>query len=134
MTALFSLLAAYGKPVKIHNDGPLWDSALLALATRHPELPIIVAHAGLGYPMAEGGRLAASTDNVLVEFVSSFASLRQLREAARLAGPSRILYGTDAPIVDPRFVIGSYRDAGIPEDRFDDVFWGNAVRLFGEPT
>ena len=50
MADLFDLLADYGRPVKIHNEGDGWDVALLEIARAHPRLPIVVAHAGLGTP------------------------------------------------------------------------------------
>src|SRR4029077_9273552 len=57
---LFKVLADYGKPVKIHNDGDDWDQALLRIAREHPKLPILVAHGGLGFPDLPGARLAAA--------------------------------------------------------------------------
>ena len=50
MAALFDLLARFGRPVKLHDAGDDWADALLAIARRHPRLPIVIAHAGLGTP------------------------------------------------------------------------------------
>ena len=131
MADLFDLLARFGRPVKIHNAGDGWDEALGAIARRHPHLPIVIAHGGLGAPSLEGARLAASTDNVHLEFSSSFARLATVREAAAIAGPERLLWGSDAPLLEPAFVLGTYLDAGLPADALDRVLWGNAVDLFG---
>jgi predicted TIM-barrel fold metal-dependent hydrolase len=133
MSDLFELLARYGRPVKIHNTGDGWDDALGAIARRHPRLPIVIAHGGLGTPSVEGARLAASLDNVHVELSSSFAHLPTVREAVAIAGPEKVLWGSDAPLLDPAFVLGTYRDAGLPPAAEDRVFWGNAVALFDSP-
>jgi predicted TIM-barrel fold metal-dependent hydrolase len=126
---LFTLLADHGRPVKIHNEGGDWDSALEAIARRHPRLPIIVAHSGLGGPSLEGARLAAVTDNVYLEMGSSYARLPIVRELVRIAPRHKILYGTDAPLLNPAFVLGTYIDAGLIDD--PDVMGGTARRLFG---
>ena len=110
--ALFALLADHGRPVKIHVDGDGWEEALLALARRHQALPIIAAHAGPGAPHAGVGRIAAQTDNVYLELASSFAELETVRALVRTIPTGRLLFGTDAPLLDPSFVIGTYVDAG----------------------
>ena len=126
---LFAILADHGRPVKIHNEGADWDAALGAIARRHPRLPIIVAHAGLGRPSVEGARLAASTDNVYLEMGSSYAQLPIVRELVRIAPRHKLLYGTDAPLLNPAFVLGTYIDTGLIDD--PDVMGGTARRLFG---
>jgi predicted TIM-barrel fold metal-dependent hydrolase len=130
MTELFDLLATFGRPVKIHNAGDDWDAALGAIARRHPRLPIIVAHGGLGTPSVEGARLAASTDNVYVEWSSSFAHLPTVRAAAAIAPVERLMWGSDAPLLDPSFVLGTYEDAGFAPPDLDRIFWANAGELF----
>lgn len=131
MADLFDLLAGFGRPVKIHNAGDGWDDALGAIAKRHPRLPIIVAHGGLGTPSVEGARLAATHDNVYLEWSSSFAHLPTVRAALAIAGPDRLMWGSDGPLLEPAFILGTYRDAGLPPDALDRVFWGNAMDLFG---
>lgn len=130
MTDLFDLLATFGRPVKIHNAGEGWDAALWAIARRHPRLPIIVAHGGLGAPSVEGARVAASTDNVYLEWSSSFAHLPTVRAAVAVAPVERLLWGSDAPLLDPTFVLGTYQDAGLAPNALDRVFWANAMDLF----
>ena len=131
MADLFDLLARFGRPVKIHNAGPDWETALGAYSRRHPRLPIIVAHGGPGTPGVEAARLAATMENVHVELSSSFADLATVREVVAIAGPDRLLWGSDAPLLEPAFVLGTYLDAGIAAGDIDRVFWGNAAALFG---
>ena len=131
IAALFDVLADHGRPVKIHNDGPDWDRHLLRIARDHPRLPIIIAHAGLGHPMVEGARIAAQADNIYAEMCSSFAGLSAVREFIRTIPAERMLFGTDAPLLDPAFVLGTYQDAEIPAADQDRIYWDNAARLFG---
>jgi hypothetical protein len=131
MADLFDLLAGYGRPVKIHNEGDGWEAALLEIARAHPRLPIVVAHSGLGTPSVAAARIAASTDNVYLEFSSSFASLAEVRRAVALAPSERLLWGSDAPLLEPAYVLGIYEDAGIVPEALERVFWSNAAELFG---
>lgn len=133
MYDLFELLGRFRRPVKIHNTGDGWDDALGAIARRHPDMPIVIAHGGLGTPSVEGARLAATHDNIHLELSSSFAHLPTVREAVAIAGPDKLLWGSDAPLLDPAFVLGTYQDARLPSGAHDKVFWGNAAALFGSP-
>lgn len=131
MAELFRLLAGRRMPVKIHNDGPGWDAALGSYARAYPDLRILIAHAGLGTPSAEAARLAADHEHVYIEFASSFASVASMREAVRIAGPGKVAWGTDAPLLDPRFVLGSYMDAGLGPEAAPGVYRENGSRIFG---
>ena len=131
MAAVFDLLARFGRPVKLHDAGDDWADALLAIARRHPRLPIVIAHAGLGTPSGRAGELTAQTDNLYLELCSSFASLREVRAAVRAAPVERLLWGSDAPLLDPGFIHGTYADALLPPDAIDRVFWSNAEALYG---
>lgn len=133
MRDLFKLLADFGRPVKIHNAGPDWETSLREIARSHPRLPIIIAHGGPGTPTAAGAQVAADCERVFVELSSSFADLAATREAVRIAGPERLLFGTDAPLIEPAFVLGTYQDADIPSTDLDRVYWTNASALFGGP-
>jgi len=132
MASLFRLLADRRMPVKIHNDGPAWDAALGSYARAYPRLPILIAHAGLGTPSAEAARLAAEHEHVFIEFASSFANVGAMRGAVRIAGTGKVGWGTDAPLLDPRFVLGSYMDAGVGPAAAPAVYRENGNRIFGE--
>jgi predicted TIM-barrel fold metal-dependent hydrolase len=62
---------------------------------------------------------------------SSFAQLAAVREYIRTIPPERMLFGTDAPLLDPAFVLGTYQDAGIPAADQERIYWDNAAQLFG---
>jgi uncharacterized protein len=131
MAALFELLAAHGRPVKAHLDGDAWDDALRSLATRHPDLPILVAHAGPGAPSRLAARVAADAGNVHLELASSFAGLAEVRDIVATCGPGPVLLGTDAPLLEPAWALGTYADAGLRPDTHPGVFRDTAARLLG---
>jgi predicted TIM-barrel fold metal-dependent hydrolase len=49
---------------------------------------------------------------VYVELSTSFADMQVVREVVRAAGTERLLFGSDAPLLDPAYVQGIYADAG----------------------
>ena len=128
---VFRILADYGRPVKIHNDGPDWERHLVRIAREHPRLPIVIAHGGMGFPDRPGAWATVQADNIYLEMSSSFAAIDRVREVVRTVPRHKFLYGTDAPLLDPAYVLGTYQDADIPEDQQDDVYFGNAARLYG---
>jgi predicted TIM-barrel fold metal-dependent hydrolase len=130
MAALFDVLADYGKPVKIHNEGADWADELLAIARAHPRLPIIIAHAGLGFPSPDAGRIAAAAPNIYPELASSFAYRRWVRDLIACTPREQLLYGTDAPLLNPAYINGTFVDGGVDIDDAA-VFREHARRIFG---
>ncbi len=100
-----------GRPLLIHVVGPDWSDALLDLALEFPMSKLIVAHAGPGTPVLESACLVERTRNVYVELATSFADRWTVQEVVRRVGPERLLFGSDAPLLDPAYVQGIYADA-----------------------
>jgi predicted TIM-barrel fold metal-dependent hydrolase len=130
MAALFDVLADYGRPVKIHNEGADWADALLAIARAHPRLPIIIAHSGLGFPSPDAGRIAAAAPNIHPELASSFAFRPWVRDLIARTPREQLLYGTDGPLLNPAYINGTFVDGGVSIDDAA-VFRENARRIFG---
>lgn len=134
MAELFEVLAGYGRPVKIHNHGDGWPEALLALARRHPRLPIVVAHSGIHRPQPASAAVVNGTDNVHLELASSKADIRDARDLVGAVPAERVLFGSDAPLINPAFVLGLYQDVGLEQPVLDRVYWDNGERLFAAWT
>ena len=47
-----------------------------------------------------------------------------------LEDPTKLMFGTDWPLVELGPYVRAYRDA-VPEEHWDAVFYGNAARVFG---
>ena len=129
--ALFDVLDPRGRPLLIHVAGADWPAAMRQLVAAHPRLPIIAAHGGPGAPSTRMAEIARDADNLRLELASSFASLPTIRRMVEVAGPERFLFGTDVPLLDPAFVLGTYADAGLTPERTPGVFRGQAAELFG---
>jgi predicted TIM-barrel fold metal-dependent hydrolase len=131
VAALFEILAAHGRPVLIHVAGADWPAAMRRLVASHPALPIIAAHGGPGAPAVEMAEIARDSENLRLELASSFASLPAVRRMVEIAGPERFTFGTDVPLLEPAFVLGTYADAGLTPYGHPWVFHEEAARLFG---
>jgi predicted TIM-barrel fold metal-dependent hydrolase len=109
---LLQEVARRGQPLKIHVDGPDWQPSLAEIARAYPDWRVIVAHAGPGMASRECVQLLQVTSNVYVELSTSYADLPVVREVVKTARPGRLLFGSDAPLLDPAYVQGIYADAG----------------------
>jgi predicted TIM-barrel fold metal-dependent hydrolase len=110
--ALLREIARRGRPLKIHVDGSGWAEALATVAAEYPRWNLIVAHGGPGTPSRAGACLVSNSRNVYVELATTFPDLPVAREVVAQVGTQRLLFGTDAPLIDPAYVLGIYADAG----------------------
>jgi predicted TIM-barrel fold metal-dependent hydrolase len=110
---LLHAVADRGRPLLIHVDGPDWESTLVDVANAHRDWKVIIAHAGAGTPARAAASLVERTDNVYVELSTSFPDLPIVREVVQRVGPERLLFGSDAPLLDPAYALGLYADAQV---------------------
>lgn len=113
--------------------GELQDAdvnALRAIAQQHPRLPMVVSHVmgGLGVHPALG-YLIRRTENVYLDITGI---LEYWREAARSAGPERVLFATGMPFTDPGILISNVQYAeGMRTAEKQLICGGNLRRLLG---
>jgi predicted TIM-barrel fold metal-dependent hydrolase len=124
----------FGNPVDLHG-----------LALDHPRLPIIVPHFGAGF-LREALMLAdlcpnvfldTSSSNHWIAYESGLTLVDVFRQALLVAGPSRLLFGTDSsffprgwnrPVFDAQYQ--ALRQLAVPEPDLALIFGGNFDRLF----
>lgn len=120
---------------------------LMALAKRHPSLPIVIPHFGAGM-LRETLMLADQCANVLVDTSSSNAWVRytpgltlgQVFEAALgVLGPERMLFGTDSSFFPRGWHRAVYAqqhalldELGVSPAAQAAIFGGNFLRVFGK--
>jgi predicted TIM-barrel fold metal-dependent hydrolase len=121
--------------------------AVAAAAVRHPEVPMIIPHFGAGF-FREALMAVSAAPNVYLDTSSSNGwiammpglSLREvLARALEVAGPSRLLFGTDSSFF-PRgwqqqvFDVqrAALADLGVSAEDQALVFGGNFNRVFAE--
>jgi predicted TIM-barrel fold metal-dependent hydrolase len=151
----YALAERFRLPVIFHT-GDTW-SALAKLrfaqpllvdevAVDHPRVNFVMAHVGNPW-MQDAAEVVYKNINVWVDIsglavgqAEAFADperaealeevLNRLRQAWRYAErPNRFLYGSDWPLA-PLAVYREWAESAIPEDHHQDVFGGNARRLF----
>jgi len=103
------------------------DPCVAPAAESHPDLPIIVAHAGGGIFAAEAGLLAARYPNVILE--CSWTNGFQVREWSRSTLADRLLFGSDH--ADNAAVeLAKFRGLGLADAGLDRILGGTAARIF----
>ena len=121
-----------GCPVLCHNWGEVPPTAGFdtALRTRH-RLSLILAHQAGG--SAVGTRntrhLFAEHENIYMELCGSLYNQYAVEELVAMTGEERVIFGTDAVDLDPKYELGRVAFARM-EDRVKQmVFAGNYLRL-----
>jgi len=130
MVALFDEIAKRKVPVEIHCYSGQASREMLDMARRHPEMPIILGHAGaLDYEIA--AECASEVDNLFLEFCCSYALRGRVRRAIEIAGIERIVFGSDMDLLSPAFTLGMFEDAALSPEEAGPAFSGNAKRILG---
>jgi len=119
-----------------------------SLAANWPGLPFIVPHFGAGFfrealmaaDMCPNVHLDTSSSNAWMAYTPGLTLAEVFRSAARVAGPPRLLFGTDSSffprgwqrqVLDTQ--LAAAREAGLAGDELAQVFGGNLSRLFPPP-
>jgi predicted TIM-barrel fold metal-dependent hydrolase len=130
MTDLFALLEAHGKPLLIHTWGTGAVRGLATLAERFPRLPIVVAHAG-GDAWREAIEAAQHRPNLYLDFALSSPERGRIERAIAALGPERVMFGSDATLFDPLYMLSCFAEADIADGDRPIVMGDNALRVFG---
>ncbi|PZF84244.1 amidohydrolase family protein [Jiangella anatolica] len=135
---IWRLAADAGAPVLAHGfAGTAHSDPLLfgAVAERYPVLPLIVGHSGA---TVEGFRrtidVGTRHPSILAETCGSWMTGRWLRRLVDALGADRVLHGTDACLIDPRYGVGRVLGAGLDPADLALVLGGNARRVLGLPA
>ncbi|MFC5826239.1 amidohydrolase family protein [Nonomuraea insulae] len=126
-----------GLPVLAHGqtDSPWSDPAQFAtVAARHPHVRLLMGHTGLWpYGFGRAARLVSDHPNVFLETCGSKMTGRWLARLAELAGPERVLFGSDACFLDLRTGYGRVALAPLSDSSRALIQGGNLARLLGLP-
>ena len=122
---------AHGFAGTPHSDPLLFGS----VAERYPELTLIVGHSGA---TVDGFRRTIDVGlrhpSLLAEICGSWMTGRWLRRLVAALGAGRVLHGTDACLIDPRYGAGRVLGAGLDPADLALVLGGNARRVLGLPA
>jgi len=130
LDAMLHIVEEWGKPLLIHTIGASAVASLRVLAGKHPDLPVIMAHAG-GDAWRQGIAAAKEHPNLYLDFAKSTPYSGTIARALQELGSTRLVFGTDATLFDPLYTKARFDAVEMsPHDR-DLIMGGNAMRLFG---
>src|SRR5690606_2503048 len=105
------------------------------VAERHDNLTLIIGHSGA---TIEGFRrtidVARAHPNLLAETCGSWMTGHWLRRLVDALGGHRVLHGTDACLIDPRYGVGRVLGAGLEPGDLNLILCGNARRVLRIPS
>lgn len=128
MQAAVELTTEFGLPTLVHTWGPnLLD--LADLAARVPGARLIAGHMG-----ASAWRLvpeaAQRSDRIWFEPCWSAPDAGRIRWILDRIGPSRLMFGTDATLIDPSVAFGAIEAATLTPTEHQSVMTTTATELF----
>jgi predicted TIM-barrel fold metal-dependent hydrolase len=129
-------------PFDLRLGNPL---ALAVMASRFPQVPVVVPHFGAGFyrealmaaDQCGSIHLDTSSSNSWVKYHPGLTLEAVFRHALEVAGPDRVLFGTDSSFFPRGWQRAVYDaqmaaldSAGAPEDVREKILAGNFDRLF----
>lgn len=113
--------------------GHTWGGDFMGLdraADKHPDVPVLAAHAGSGFAYRAYLEAARQAPNLFLDLTYSREHTNMIEHFVAELGADRIVWGTDAPLFSMAHQIGKVLLARIPEPDKQRILSGNAVRLF----
>ena len=103
------------------------------IAQEYPDVAFILGHSGgtpAGYVASI--ELAQQYDNVYLDLCRSEMSRVWVERMVREVGAQRVLWGTDFPFLEPRYLVGRVARSALNDEAKRLVFGQSARRLFEE--
>jgi len=119
-------------PVLVHSWAGAADcgfAACDAVATRHPDVKLILGHSLAPDGFADACRLVEKHPNVYLDTATSQVNYGQIDFMVDRIGSERILFGSDTPFLDPAPQLGKVVFARIDEVARRSILGANAARL-----
>jgi len=100
------------------------------LAEAYPAVRFLLGHSG-GTTAArtEAIQTAQGRPNIYLEICGSYLTGMELQRMVADVGAERVIFGTAAPWLDPRFVLGKVAYSGLSDEALQLVLGGNIRRL-----
>jgi uncharacterized protein len=128
MQAAIELTTEYGLPTLVHT----WGTTVLDLAdvaARVPGARVLAGHMGASSWQLVPEAMERS-DRIWFEPCWSAPDAGRIRWILDQAGPSRLMFGTDATLIDPSVALGCVDAARLSDAERDAVMATNAIALF----
>ncbi len=128
MQAAIELTTEFGLPTLVHT----WGDTVLDLAdlaARVPTARLIAGHMGAA-AWRQVPEAAHRADNLWFEPCWSAPDAGRIRWILDRIGPDRLMFGTDATLIDPSVALGALTAAALSPTESDAIRWQNAHSLF----
>jgi len=120
-------------PVLVHTGHPIFTLpwSVEELAAEYPDARVIFGHMGHGNIIYINASIdiACRRENVYLE-TSGMPEHHKIKQAMERVGPTRVLYGSDAPFHLMELEILKVRRSGLDEAGIERVLHTNAMELF----
>lgn len=105
------------------------------LAQKHPGARFLLGHSGgtLG-GKREAVEVVKAHPNVYLEICGSMLTCAELEWMVTEVGAERVIYGTDSPWLDPRFMLGKVAYANLAVEQMRLILGENIAGLFDLPA
>ncbi len=114
----------------VHFDLQKTEAEVDELADRYAEVSFLCAHSGATFEFASMvAALAERHSNVYLELTITNVPLTVIEYLVERVGPERVLFGTDAPLRDPRPQFGWVVYSELDVEARRDILGRNALRL-----
>jgi uncharacterized protein len=126
----FETALRFGLPIVVHTGAGApfaLPSLYIAPATRYPELPIILGHAGGGLYVLEAIVAATTCPNIYIELSSLMP--HHVQEVLAHVGSDRLMIGSDLP-ESVATEIGKIAGLDVDENVKRNILWRTAEKLF----
>ena len=112
------------------SPGNSQTRGFVELASRYSDLSVLIAHSGGSYAYARAAAwVAKQAENVFLEITLTPVTSRIIEWLVAEVGAERVLYGTDAPMRDPRPQFGWVVHADIDEEAKRKILGLNLCRI-----
>jgi predicted TIM-barrel fold metal-dependent hydrolase len=128
---VFAEAARLGVPAMVHTGGvgePFASPAhCLPAARAYPEMPVVLAHAGMGVASRQAGVVASECPNVYLE--TSWCSILDVGWLLEHLGAERLMLGSDG-IANLPLELSKYRSLDLGRDELERCLGGTATQVF----
>ncbi len=132
MQELMAEVAGHSSVLLMHTVDQNAARQMGRYAEQYPQLNIILAHSG-HTDSNEAARVAREHPNIYLDFCCEWPGAGKIERALEICGPAKIVFGSDADLLEPGFTRGMFEGAQLTKQQQQMIFRDNAARLFGIP-
>jgi predicted TIM-barrel fold metal-dependent hydrolase len=121
---------AHGLPVLSHSYfGGDRLEVFERVANTYPDATVLLGHAGLDLGLGNAVALAERTHNVMLDMTAMQRHCWAVEHLVARTDPTRLVWGSDSPFIDPGLILGAVVHAAIPEQVRDAILYHNLARI-----